>query len=114
MVIPNLLTWPDSVVFLDVKRENWEASAGFRAAHGQEVNLFDPFDAEGRTARFNPLGHIDRTDPIALLDELQKLAVMLFPRRPTPIRSGRNRRARGSSAWAPMWRKRQSCRSASA
>lgn len=79
VVIPNLLTWPDSVVVLDVKRENWDATAGFRAAHGQEVLLFDPLDPEGRTARFNPLGHIDRTDPIAVLDELQKLAVMLFP-----------------------------------
>ncbi|WP_374346526.1 type IV secretory system conjugative DNA transfer family protein [Phenylobacterium sp.] len=79
VVIPNLLTWPDSVVVLDVKRENWAATAGFRAAHGQEVLLFDPLDAEGRTARFNPLGHIDRADPIAVLDELQKLAVMLFP-----------------------------------
>lgn len=79
VVIPNLLTWPDSVVVLDVKRENWEASAGFRAAHGQEVVLFDPLDPEGRTARFNPLGHIDRDDPVAVLDELQKLAVMLFP-----------------------------------
>lgn len=79
VVIPNLLTWPDSLVVLDVKRENWDASAGFRAAHGQQVILFDPLDAEGRTARFNPLGHIDRTDPVAVLDELQKLAVMLFP-----------------------------------
>lgn len=79
VVIPNLLTWPDSVVVLDVKRENWTASAGFRAAHGQEVILFDPLDPEGRTARFNPLGHIDRTDSVAVLDELQKLAVMLFP-----------------------------------
>ncbi len=79
VVIPNLLTWPDSVVVLDVKRENWTATAGFRAAHGQDVILFDPLDSEGRTARFNPLGHIDRTDPVAVLDELQKLTVMLFP-----------------------------------
>jgi type IV secretion system protein VirD4 len=79
VVIPNLLTWPDSVVVLDVKRENWTATAGFRAAHGQEVILFDPLDAEGRTARFNPLGHIDRADSVAVLDELQKLAVILFP-----------------------------------
>lgn len=78
LVIPNLLTWPDSLVVLDVKRENWEASAGFRATHGQTVLLFDPLDPEGRTARFNPLGHIDRADPIAVLDELQKIAVMLF------------------------------------
>jgi type IV secretion system protein VirD4 len=79
VVIPNLLTWPDSVVVLDVKRENWEATAGFRAAHGQTVVMFDPLDPDGRTARFNPLGHIDRSDPVAVLDELQKLAVMLFP-----------------------------------
>jgi type IV secretion system protein VirD4 len=82
VVIPNLLTWPDSAVVLDVKRENWEATAGFRAAHGQRVILFDPFDADGRTARFNPLGHIDRADPIQVLDELQKLAAMLFAAHP--------------------------------
>lgn len=79
VVIPNLLTWPDSVVVLDVKRENWDATAGFRAAHGQEVFLFDPLDPEGRTARFNPFGHIDHADPIAVLDELQRIATMLFP-----------------------------------
>ena len=78
VVIPNLLTWPDSAVVLDVKGENWEASAGFRAAHGQQVFLFDPLNGEGRTARFNPLGHIKRNDPIEVLEELQKIAAMLF------------------------------------
>ena len=39
---------------LDVKRENWEATAGFRAVHGQRVLLFDPLEAEGRTARLPP------------------------------------------------------------
>ncbi|MDX7324873.1 type IV secretory system conjugative DNA transfer family protein, partial [Providencia rettgeri] len=29
IVIPNLLSWQESVVVLDVKRENWEATAGF-------------------------------------------------------------------------------------
>ena len=82
IVIPNLLAWPDSVVVLDVKRENWDASAGFRAGHGQAVILFDPLDPEGRTARYNPLGHIDRADQVEVLDELQKLAVMLFPAPP--------------------------------
>lgn len=79
VVIPNLLTWPGSVVVLDVKRENWDVTAGFRAAHGQTVLLFDPLDPEGRTARYNPFGHIDRTDPIQVLDELQRIAAMLFP-----------------------------------
>ncbi|MDO9245139.1 MAG: type IV secretory system conjugative DNA transfer family protein, partial [Phenylobacterium sp.] len=27
VVIPNLLNWPDSTVVLDVKRENWQATA---------------------------------------------------------------------------------------
>jgi len=79
VVIPNLLTWPDSVVVLDVKRENWSASAGYRQRAGQSVHLFDPLDPEGRTARYNPLAHIRRTDDIEVVNELQKIAVMLFP-----------------------------------
>ena len=79
VVIPNLLAWPDSVVVLDIKRENFLATAGYRAEAGHTVHLFDPLARDGRTARFNPLGHVDRADPIAVLDELQRMAVMLFP-----------------------------------
>ncbi len=77
-VIPNLLNWPDSVVVLDLKKENWDKSAGFRAAHGQEVHLFDPLDESGRTARYNPLSYV-RSEPADLYDDLQRVAVMLFP-----------------------------------
>ena len=79
IVIPNLLAWPHSVVVLDIKRENFTATAGYRAAHGQRILMFDPLASDGRTARFNPLGHIDRSDAAAVLDELQRMAVMLFP-----------------------------------
>jgi type IV secretion system protein VirD4 len=79
VVIPNLLTWPDSVVVLDVKQENWEKSAGWRKQLGHQVLLFDPLDKEGRTARYNPLGHINREDPVEVIDELQKIAAMLWP-----------------------------------
>lgn len=79
VVIPNLLTWPHAVVVLDVKQENWAATAGYRASLGQKVLMFDPLARDGRTARFNPLGHIPRDDPITLVDELQKIAEMLFP-----------------------------------
>lgn len=79
VVIPNLLAWPGSVVVLDIKRENYEATAGFRAAAGQRVLLFDPLALDGRTTRFNPLGHIDRTSTMAVMDELQRMSVMLFP-----------------------------------
>src|SRR3546814_16454 len=47
VVIPNLLTWPDSVVVLDVKRESWSTSAGYRQRAGQSVYLFDPLDTDG-------------------------------------------------------------------
>ena len=77
-VIPNLLNWPDSVVVLDVKKENFEKSAGFRSAHGQEVYLFDPLDENGCTARYNPLSYV-RSHPDDLYDDLQRIAVMLFP-----------------------------------
>lgn len=79
VVIPNLLSWADSVVVLDVKRENWDITAGFRARHGQAVYLFDPLDPEGRSARYNPLSFIDRLDETDVINELQKIGGMLFP-----------------------------------
>lgn len=87
IVIPNLLSWQASVVVLDVKRENWDATAGFRRKYGQAVFLFNPTDPEGRTARYNPLGYIDRTDPDQVVIELQKIATMLFvaPERGEPF-----------------------------
>ena len=78
IVIPNLLTWQGSVVVLDVKRENYEATAGFRAHYGQDVYLFNPTEREGRTARYNPLSYIDRSNPDDVIIELQKIATMLF------------------------------------
>ncbi len=89
IVIPNLLTWAGSVVVLDVKRENFDASAGFRAHYGQQVFLFNPTDRQGRTARYNPLAYIDRSDPDDVIIELQKIATMLFT---TP--------ERGEAFWA--------------
>lgn len=78
IVIPNLLTWEGSIVVLDVKRENYEATAGFRAHYGQDVFLFNPTDRDGRTARYNPLSYIDRADADDVIIELQKIATMLF------------------------------------
>ena len=78
VVIPNLLNWPGSVVVLDIKKENFLRTAGFRAAHGQEVFILDPLDADGRTARYNPLTYV-RRNPIDLYDDLQRVAAMLYP-----------------------------------
>lgn len=42
IVIPNLLNWPESIVVLDIKQENWDITSGFRKKHGQECFLFNP------------------------------------------------------------------------
>lgn len=77
IVIPTLLTWNDSALVLDVKRENWEKTAGFRAKH-QEVFLFNPLAIPGATAHYNPLAHIDITNPTEVITELQSISMMLF------------------------------------
>ena len=42
VVVPNLLTWPGSVVCVDIKKENWALTAGYRQRSGQKTFLFDP------------------------------------------------------------------------
>ncbi len=57
LVIPSLLTWPGSAIVHDIKGENWQLTAGFRALHGR-VLLFDPTNAE--SSAFNPLLEVRR------------------------------------------------------
>lgn len=58
MVIPNLLSFQDSVVVLDIKQENYARTSKFRAQYGQQVFLFNPFAEDWRTCRYNPLGYV--------------------------------------------------------
>jgi type IV secretion system protein VirD4 len=78
VVIPNLLNWDHSVIVLDIKRENWELTAGFRKAHGHDVYLFDPASPERKTHRWNPLFYIS-ADPALRVDDIQKIGNILFP-----------------------------------
>ncbi|KQZ61234.1 conjugal transfer protein TraG [Sphingopyxis sp. Root1497] len=57
LVIPTLLTWPGSCIVHDIKGENWELTAGFRAKHGR-VLLFDPTNKA--SAAYNPLFEVRR------------------------------------------------------
>lgn len=80
VIIPNLLDWPDSLVVLDIKQENYDNTAGYRLrVLGQRVVLFNPLDPKGNTARYNPLSYINRNDPVEVINELQKIGMMLFP-----------------------------------
>lgn len=78
VVIPNLLHWPDSVVVLDIKGENFDITAGFRAKHGQAVFAFSPFDGAGNSHRWNPLTAV-RTGAIHRVGDLLAIGMVLFP-----------------------------------
>ncbi|MDD1607326.1 MAG: type IV secretory system conjugative DNA transfer family protein, partial [Methylococcaceae bacterium] len=77
IVIPNLLSWRESVVVLDIKQENWGLTSKYRQIHGQKCYLFNPLAVDGRTHRYNPLGYI-RDDENFRVDDIQKIANMLF------------------------------------
>ena len=81
VVIPNLLTWPDSMVILDIKQENHAITSGFRTKHGQPCYLFNPGATDYRTHRYNPLAYIS-DDPNFRIDDVQKIGNMLFPDQP--------------------------------
>jgi type IV secretion system protein VirD4 len=57
LVVPSLLTWPGSAIVHDIKGENWQLTAGFRAKHGR-VLLFDPTNP--KSAAYNPLLEVRR------------------------------------------------------
>ncbi|MDG4868616.1 type IV secretory system conjugative DNA transfer family protein (plasmid) [Guyparkeria sp. 1SP6A2] len=78
VVIPNLLTWKESVVVLDIKQENWGITSGFRAAHGQDCYLLNLAPRDYRTHRWNPLYYIS-DDPSFRINDIQKIGQMLFP-----------------------------------
>ncbi|MGL4961218.1 MAG: type IV secretory system conjugative DNA transfer family protein [Inquilinus sp.] len=78
LVIPNCLLYEASLVCLDVKKENWAATAGIRAAVGQKVFLFDPLAPDGRTARYNPFSYV-RRGTIDSFDDIQRIAQMIYP-----------------------------------
>ncbi|MBI5792577.1 MAG: type IV secretory system conjugative DNA transfer family protein [Rhodocyclales bacterium] len=78
IVIPNLLSWPDSVVTVDIKGENYARTAGFRAAHGQKVYLWAPFADDNRSYRWNPLSAI-RVDERNTVGDILAIGQVLYP-----------------------------------
>lgn len=78
IVIPNLLSWEDSVVVLDVKQENFLITSGWRARYGHACYLFNPFAEDGRTHRYNPLGYIS-DDPRLRVGDILDLGYAIYP-----------------------------------
>jgi type IV secretion system protein VirD4 len=59
LVVPTLLTWPGSCIVHDIKGENWQLTAGWRASFGR-VLLFDPTNPN--SSAYNPLLEVRRGD----------------------------------------------------
>ena len=59
LVVPTLLTWPASCIVHDIKGENFQLTAGWRARFGR-VLLFDPTNPE--SSAYNPLLEVRRGD----------------------------------------------------
>jgi len=59
LVVPTLLGWTGSTVIHDIKGENWQLTAGWRARFSHCL-LFNPTDV--RSARYNPLLEVRRGD----------------------------------------------------
>ncbi|WP_296560723.1 conjugal transfer protein TraG [Pigmentiphaga sp.] len=57
LVVPTLLSWTSSAVIHDIKGENWNLTAGWRACFSHCL-LFNPTDA--RSAAYNPLLEVRR------------------------------------------------------
>lgn len=56
IVIPNLLSWPQSAFVYDIKGELWRSTARFRKEQlGQIVLKFDPSSDDGSSCQINPL-----------------------------------------------------------
>lgn len=59
LVVPTLLSWTGSAVIHDIKGENWQLTAGWRARFSHCL-LFDPTNPA--SARYNPLLEVRRGD----------------------------------------------------
>jgi type IV secretion system protein VirD4 len=77
LVQPNALSFAGSWFVLDVRKECWRITAGWRSTFS-ETFLFDPLAEDGRTAQWNPMSYV-RDAPALRINDLQKLANQLSP-----------------------------------
>ena len=80
VVIPTLCTWPGSVIVNDIKGENWDKTAKYRANKlGQRCIKFNPTDKS--STHYNPLAEVGFTpgdEPSIDVPDVQKVAEILI------------------------------------
>ena len=79
LILPTLLAWEQSSVVLDIKGENFALTAGYLAQKGHKTLRFDPSDAEGASAAFNPLEEIRLCSSLAIPDAQQIASMVMDP-----------------------------------
>lgn len=95
LVVPTLLVWPGSTVVHDIKGENWQLTAGARAAFGH-VLRFDPTDAT--SSAYNPLLEV-RPGPTEVRDVQNVADILVDPRIARRLRKVRSATRRLSICW---------------
>jgi len=78
VIIPNLLNFEGSAVILDIKRENFEITAGYRASLGHGVFLWSPMAHDGCSHCYNPLAELNPNRAFRITD-LQLISSYLIP-----------------------------------
>lgn len=74
IVTPTLLTYPGSIICLDMKGANYENISRHRVRMGDRIYKFAPYDPKGRTHRFNPIDAIVNTEERRRFTEARRLA----------------------------------------
>ena len=78
VVVPTLLTYPGSVIVLDLKGENYRLTSRRRRAMGDRVYRFSPYSDDRRTHRYNPLEVLTRTPADRVYTEARRIAAQLI------------------------------------
>ena len=78
IAVPVALTYEHSMVLLDLKGELLQLTSGQRAAMGQHIFVWAPYDERGRTHRFKPLALVS-DDPRQRISDIQTTAAILYP-----------------------------------
>ena len=80
IIIPTLLTYWGSVIVFDPKGENFAKTARRRKAMGDAIYRFDPYAADRRTHRYNPLDYVAGAPRHERLKEAKRVAASLITR----------------------------------
>ncbi|MGA4422912.1 type IV secretory system conjugative DNA transfer family protein [Ralstonia nicotianae] len=78
-VVPNLLNYPDSVVSLDVKLENYKYTSLYRQRNGQEVYLWAPFSETGHTHCWNVFDAVWQRPEHLQIGDIMSIGDALYP-----------------------------------